>query len=292
MSRYLYTFEDLSDSDLPRPPLSATRALRLAGVALSQSGWLSMPMERRRELARAGAEDVVPLNVVRAFVDAAPVREVRLTPAVADPSAAEVPPELANAFGPSQAITAELWRALRPIDRYVLAVIQGNTRLLLRALREMALNVPKPPVGLASLAWTGTLARSEVRMEPSLLVKLQTPRVLEGRALLLAKVAGIRAARWASEILDLCAAKPTGPLEVGHSFGDTIPGVVIWQAHASTVEGEFSPGASLLAVATAAAALSDIVEREGGKATIQAGRLADEAWRRAEFDEDLTLLHR
>src|SRR5262249_719022 len=148
-------------------------------------------------------------------------------------------------------------------------MLANNTRLLYRAIAEIALRSRFGASVLPSRGWTGTLAHADVRMAPEVIAKLQTPELLDGRACILARVAGIRAARWASEILDLHAHVATGPVEVGFII-DPIkwPSLVVWQAHVSTIDGQFSPSASLLAAVTAAAALHDMVTRVGAGASI------------------------
>ncbi len=106
------------------------------------------------------------------------------------------------------------------------------------------------------------------------------PKVLEGRALLLARTAGIRAARNGALPLDLHGDTPTGVVEIGSQIERRHQDMtVIWQAHVSTVEGAFFPAAALLGATTAATALVSIVATElSDSASIERARIADEPW--------------
>lgn len=290
MPRLTYAFEEIAESELGRPPLAALRALRAAGVALSRRGWEQLSLDVRTDLANAGIRDQVIKEEVQRILEKAPLDQIRLVPTIHDPSRDEVPPEIAGALGPTRPLPFEFWQRISGLDRHVLMMVARNTRLAWRAVAEMTLRLRYVGAVLPAGAWTGTLARAEVTMQPQMLETVRSPYLHDGRSLVLARVAGIRAARWASEILDLHAAQPTGPVEVGYGLEPrTRPGTVIWQAHVSTTEGEFSPSASLLAAVTAAAALHDIVSRAGGQSVIEVARLVDEPWLISENDDEVTI---
>lgn len=290
MAKHIYAFEDIPEADLPRPPLCALRALRVAGIALTRPGWAAMPIEARQELALAGARDAVITPEVQRIMERAPIREIKLVPRIDDPPEDEVPPLVAGAFGPTRPIALEFWQTVRPLDRHVLTMFVNNTRLMWRAVAEIALRSRYGHAVLPTRGWTGTLAHAEVHMPVEVAHKLASPSFLDGRGCILARVAGIRAARWASEILDFHASQPTGPVEVGFAMEPVVrPGLVVWQAHVSTLEGEFSPSASVLAASTSAAALHDIVARAGGKAVIESVRLIEEPWLDTNQDEEVTV---
>jgi hypothetical protein len=289
MVRYLYLFEDITEPDLPRAPLAALRALRVSGITLSRAGWLAMPAEVRVQLAEAGTRDVISNAEVQKLIEAAPIREIKLMPRIQDPSADEVPGFVHGAFGPTRPITPEFWRSIRSLDRHVLSMFVNNTRLLWRALAEISVR-SRQGISLPAKGWTGELARCDLRVPPEWVGGLLSPSFHDGRACVLARVAGIRAARWASEILDFHAAVPTGPVEVGHSI-DVMhrPGIVAWQAHVSTQDCDFSPSASLLAAVTAATALHDILRRSGVASTIERARLIEEPWLPSDSEDEVTI---
>jgi molybdenum cofactor biosynthesis enzyme len=290
MARIVYAFEEIPEAELPRIPLSAMRALRVLGVAISRRGWDRMPLAARRELASKGTDEVVDLDEARRMLEQCPLEEIRLVPAVPEPSREQVPPELAGALGPGRSMPLAFWQRISALDRHVLAQVARNTRLAWRAIAEISLRLRYAGAILPPGAWTGTLAHAEVKMDPRTLDMVRSHSFHDGRALVLSRVAGIRAARWASEILDFHAANPTGPVELGHGFDlDVKPGVVFWQAHVSTVDGEFSPSASMLAVVTASTALHDIIQRAGAHSAIELARLLEEPWMIADQDEEVTL---
>jgi molybdenum cofactor biosynthesis enzyme len=290
MAKHIYAFEGIPEQDLPRPPLAALRALRIAGVALSRAGWLGMPVAGRLDLVQAGARERVDVAEVQKALESAPIRELKLIPGVGDPPSDVVPAVLAGATGPVKPFTLEFWRSVSGLDRHVFVMLAANTRLLYRAMAEIALRSRFGVSVLPSRGWTGTLAHAEVRMAPEVVRTIQTPELLDGRACILARVAGIRAARWASEILDLHAHVATGPVEVGFSIEATrAPTAVLWQAHVSTIDGQFSASASMLAVVTAAAALHDMVTRAGASASIDAARLVDEPWFSLDAEDEVTV---
>jgi len=101
--------------------------------------------------------------------------------------------------------------------------------------------------------------------------------LLGGQALILARTAGVRAARHAHEILDGYAEKYAGPVELDSRI-DLQEGACVFQAHVSTSDGEFFGAASVFAVATAAAALRDAVSSRDPKSTIEHVTLREEAW--------------
>jgi len=290
MARIVYAFEEISEAELSRMPLSAMRALRIMGVTISRRGWERMPLTARRDLANAGTADVIDVEEARRILEQCPLEDIRLVPSVTEPSRDQVPSELAGALGPGRSMPLAFWQRISALDRHVLAQVARNTRLAWRAIAEVSLRLRYAGAILPPGAWTGTLAHAEMKMDPRTLNMVRSHSFHDGRALVLARVAGIRAARWASEILDFHAASPTGPVELGHGFDlDVKPGVVFWQGHVSTIDGEFSPSASLLAVVTAATALHDIVQRAGSQSTIELARLVEEPWMIVDQDEEVTL---
>lgn len=290
MPRLTYLFEEIDEADLPRMPLAALRALRVTGVALSRSGWELVPTAARRELCEAGQRDAVIVPEVQRILEHAPLGQLRLVPRIPDPPGDRVPADLSGALGPGRGLPLPLWQQMSGLDRHVLAMCARNTRLAWRAIAEISLRLRYPGAVLPPGAWTGVLAHSEVKIPAEVVNMLGSPDFHDGRALVLARVAGIRAARWASEILDFHAGVATGPVEVAHGVEQRASqAAVVWQSHVSTVEGQFSPSASMLAAVTAAAALHDILARAGVSAVIEAARLVDEPWMLSDQDDDITL---
>ena len=270
-----YRFEELSD-DMPRPPLAAQRALLHAGILASPRGWVALQIEVRVAIAREGLQGLVDVKAVRALAEHIPPKLLKLVPKTADPNPDQIPPGVGRALGPARPLTDAEWRTLRAVDRSVLVSLSANARLLSRAYDELAAALGKSGSALA-VRWVGALAHCEVRMNPRALHELMDPDFLGGRALVLARVAGIRAARRVAETFDLHAESAPGPVELDwHASpkGDQI----LWQGHVSTWEGAFFPAASLLAATTAAAALIDMVRTSDPSAHLANASIREEDW--------------
>jgi cyclic pyranopterin monophosphate synthase len=271
-----YAFEELTD-DLPRPPKSAIRAMFASGVLVSPRGWKTLPGETRQAVALEGTRDVVNVAMVAELLKGTPPSHIRLVSKVTDPGPDEIPTSLVKVLGPRRTLTLADWRSLRPLDRYVIASLVTNTRLLWRALDEMA-NRPGASMGMAiAQPWSGVLAHCEVQMRPETLERLMSPKYLEGRGCVLARVAGIRAARRIAETMDLQAESGTGPAELDWGLARE-PGTILWQAHVSSWDGEFFPTASLLAASTAAVAVYDMARELDSNLNIGPVSLVEEPW--------------
>ena len=270
----LYRFEELSE-DLPRPPLAAQRALLLSGFIISPRGWQQLPPALRRELAVQGTRADVDRAEVRQLVERVPPKFLKLVSRSRDPDPDQVPAALAKNLGPGRVLSVAQWKALRPLDRYVLASLANNSRLLCRAFDE--LGASNGWTGAAP-RWSGVVARAEIRMHEAALAQLTSHSLHEGRALMLARVAGIRAARAVGQTLDLHADVDCGPVELDFAV-EREHDAVLWQAHVSTWDGEFFPAASMIAVFTAAAAVFDLVKDFDPSATIVSSGVREEAWR-------------
>lgn len=287
MPSLIYGFEAPLDLEtLPRPPMAALRAMRSSGMLVSQAGWQAMPLEARRGVARAGQGDPVDPDHVRGYLMAAPPREVRMLPRVSDPPVNQVPEHVLYGAGPGRPVPLRFWQALTPLDRHVLSMLSGNTRLLWRALDELMVRTRGGSELATTASWTGELAHCEIKTTPHTARRLHDPAFHEGRATILARVAGIRAARWAGDLLDLASHVVTGPVELGfRSLDEAAPGILLCQAHVSTSEGDFFRGGSLLAASTAAVALVEMVKDVDPLACVQGVTIAEERWMVAEEDE-------
>jgi molybdenum cofactor biosynthesis enzyme len=291
MAGVIYDFEELGEEDLFRSPLAALRALRCAGVLVSRAGWLAAPPEVRLALTHAGTRDIVDLAEVQKLLERVPLRELKLYPRWDDPSPYEVPAALVESLARARQISLAFWQALRPLDRHVLMMLAKNTRLLWRALDELARSSRYGDEVLASRAWTGLLGRCQLELPDGLAARITSPEFMDGRALVLARVAGVRAARRAGELLDLSAGVGSGPIELGCHTGWTRAGALLqWQAHVSSAQGEFFPAASLLAAVTAAVALFDMVggHEPGVSVVIDGAMVREERWL-IEGDDEVTI---
>jgi molybdenum cofactor biosynthesis enzyme len=284
----LYQFEELS-GDLPRPPLVAVRALLTAGIVPSPRGWTALSVETRVALARLGLDGVVDVTAVRELAQQIPPRHLKLVSKSRDPNPDAVPPEVARALGPARPLSNVDWRLLRAVDRAVLVSLAANSRLLARAYDELMAALGKAPSEARAL-WSGAIAHCEVRANDDALERLGSSVFLDGQALILARVAGIRAARRIAETFDLHAESATGPVELA-SMVRLQQGCVVWQAHVSTWDGAFFPAASLLASTTAATALFDMIKELDPQAQVTAGAIREEAWNAGGPAEEATSVY-
>lgn len=277
----VYAFEEVSEA-LPRPPMAALRALLSSGILVSPKAWQEISPEIRRQFAFAGAEEQVDPEAVATLLRQIPVSQIKFIGKATDPSAEEIPPGLIAAIGPVRPLTRAEWRGLRALDRYVLATLAGNTRLLRKALSEMLPQAVSAP-GVAN-AWSGEVARSELRIRRDVLQAVLTPDFMGGRAFVLANVAGRRAARRASEMLDEHAESTVGPVEVAWGLRP-VDDVIFWQAHVSSWDGTFFPAAALLAATAAAVAMYDMVKARDPDATITCAAIRAEPWQAGREEE-------
>jgi molybdenum cofactor biosynthesis enzyme len=274
--------EDLPE-ELPRPPLAAVRFFRVAGLKLSLKAWTHLPADVRWAIAKEGSRDVVDRHVARSLMRHIPIRHVELIGASTVPDS-EPLPGVADALGAPDSWLQTTWPTLRPFHRFVLNVLRGNRRLMWRAYAEIqGVNVSRHD------GWRGPLAHAEVEIRAQdpvrreLLELLVTERLLEGRALLLARASGLRVARRAGEIFDLYSELTTGAVELDWSVEIPAPSV-LWQAHVSTHLGGFSPIASLAAATTAAVCLADMLKEFDPLVRVREARVVEEAWAVGKFD--------
>lgn len=267
----LYAFEDLSD-DLPRAPLAGMRALLSAGVIISTKGWAALSRESRWAIVQQGLLPSIDNSVVQELLRAASVSELRLVPRMVDPHPTETPPDVLKTISAARRISNAEWAALRPIDRYVLHALTLNTRLFFRAVQEIF-----PVESVSPDTQRAVVAHCEVIMRPETLHRLKSPIFLDGRAFVLARVAGVRAARRAAETFDLRSEKTIGPIELDWAPGPE-DGCILWQAHVSSWDGSFFAAASFAAATTAAIALCDMVSETDPSATLADARISEEPW--------------
>lgn len=270
---FSYHFEEIG-ADLERPPFAALRALQLVGILATPKGWLHLSLQERQTLAQEGHRERVDILAVRTIVNVIPANQIKLVSRISDTPATEVPAELLRALGPQRAIPMEEWSRLGNLDRFVLLSLSYNTRLLWKAIDELEV---KGKLKRRRSAWAGAVARCELKMRSDVLVRLTSAEILEGRAFVLARSAGRRAARKVSEIFDLQSDTEVGPIELDWGLLDQ-PGGMLWQAHVSGSDGAFLPAASLQAATTAAITIFDIIKEIDPRATLTLSTITEEPW--------------
>jgi molybdenum cofactor biosynthesis enzyme len=280
-SPFVFAFEELGD-ELPRPPLAALRLYNWAGAAITLRGWLALRPDQRAAIATEGSREVPSIEVARALLSQAPVRELQLRRA--DPEFEAKPvAALEPALGLQRQLTALEWGALPPLGRFALNALASNARLAWRAFEELRLRA-SGPIGMPTLPFRGLVASCEVHLgaqEPtrtSLVGLLERGAMLNGRGMVLARAAGLRAARRVHELFDMHAERECGALELDARL-DAKRGVVLWQSHASTWTGEFFSAAALLAATTAASCLFDMIVDVDPSVSLEAARITQDVWR-------------
>jgi molybdenum cofactor biosynthesis enzyme len=271
----IYAFEEIGP-DLARPPLAARRALLSSGVAVPLETWQSMPLPARQTIAQEGTKDAISEFVVKNGVSSV-LKRVRFMGPVRDPSTDVIPQSLVDALRAVRPLTLPEWQGLRPLDRYTLVAVSSNSRLLYRAIEEMTSGPASSLSSVKLKPWMGMLAHADVQMNRQAFTGVASGSVQGGKAIVLARVAGVRAARGAHEVLDGYAEKYAGPVELDARL-DVERGGYVWQAHVSTADGEFFAAASLLAAATAAIALRDAVGSLDPTSGVSDVGLREEAW--------------
>jgi molybdenum cofactor biosynthesis protein MoaC len=210
-----YGFEGI-DETLPFVPLAARRALDRLGRKLSLEGWRSLPLDDRRRLVRAGADEQIGAEfgaiVDRAVPAPAPLDVVLEL----DPTAP--PRELVAALGPARPLDDGTWRVLRSVDRYALAKYVGRPDKLVNAYDEIvgAARLPHLThlsgageahmvnVGAKSATARRAVATACVRTTRSVIEAIAAGGMAKGDVLAVARVAGLLAAKRTPELIPLC----------------------------------------------------------------------------------------
>jgi hypothetical protein len=286
----VFAFEEIDDA-LSRPPLAATRALQAVGVAPGTEGWASTPRPVRLQLATLGSQYTLDPTAIQAATSQIPPRDVSLVGSRSEVDPTAIPSRLASALASVVPLTNAQWQSLHPFERFTLETLAGNTRLLFRALDEMARLPGHRLFGVTTgQVWIGRLARCEVVASTAAFAALAAKRVLDGRALDLARATGRRTARRAPELLDAIADRTVGPVEI-ECLPNVMQGTLHWQAHVSAVTGDFLPDASLLATTAAATALCGMLRSLDPKVHIGKASLGEEPWRGDSAGDESTQIY-
>lgn len=294
-AKTVFSFEEISD-DLPRPPIAALRLLWSSGVSLSIKTWQELPINIRKAIAAEGARDVIRDERKVGFIEGIPVKEVKFVGRTDPNGSPAIPEPVLKQHGIGRPITLDEWNTLRPLERFALTILAKNSRLLWRAYQELIISKYHVPLAPGA-GWTGEVARSELRLRAPYEVRadlmrlLAEERLLEGRAFLLARAAGLRSVRRASDVFDLLHDTPLGSVELDWLVKRE-EGCVLWQAHASTWEGAFSPTASILSVTMATVCLFDMIKEFDPEAYIAETKISNEPWvvGKADWEESTKVL--
>jgi cyclic pyranopterin phosphate synthase len=276
----VYRFEAI-DETLPYVPLAARRVLDASGRKLSLDGWLSLALEQRWRVVRAGAEDLVSAASA-VLVDGALPSPARQDP-VAEPDASAAPRELASALGPSRPLDDPRWRGLRALDRYALAKCALNQEKLARAYDEI---VGTPVLshlstrGEALMVDVGgrpatarrAVASARVRTTRAIVDAIVGGGVAKGDVLALARVAGILAAKRTSELIPLC--HPVQTTRVAIDFeADARLGELRVRATVEAVDRTGVEMEAMMAASVASLTVYDMIKSADRWASIDSVRL-------------------
>jgi cyclic pyranopterin monophosphate synthase len=275
----VYSFERI-DPGLPLIPLAARRVLDGLGRKLSLRGWLSLSLEDRCRLVRAGTAELVDLStaeiVDRATPASAPI------PTAAEPNPSSIPGELAHALGPSRPLDEARWNSLRPLDRYVLVKCAAKPERFALAYEAIV----TPPLshlttaGEARMVDIGSktenarraVASARVRTTRGVVETVMTGSAPKGDVLAAARIAGISAAKRTAELIPLCHPVRTTraciDFEADAEHGELRVRATIEAVDRTGVEME-----AMMAASVASLTLYDMIKSADRWATIDALRL-------------------
>ena len=281
----VFGFEEM-DEQLSRPPLAAVRALQAVGIVPKPEGWAASPVPLRHALAVLGSQYTLDSTGHPSPGEPdppSPRRPHRPTEGIL--FLRVMPPHVARALGGLHPLKDEQWQALHPFERFAMETLAANTRLLWRALDEMGKFPGHQLFDItAGHRWVGQLARCDVQASTLAFGALAAKRVLEGRAVDLARATGRRVARRAPELIDALADQTVGPVEiVVHS--QPRPGRADLAGPRSSDSGQFHLDVSLLAVSAAAIALCGMLRSIDPNVKMGAAGMREEPWH-GEVGED------
>jgi molybdenum cofactor biosynthesis protein MoaC len=288
----VYLFEDIDGRTLPLMPLAARRALDVLGRKLSLKGWLSLSLEDRVAVVRAGADERVDeaaaaLCLARANPEAAEIEPAQ------EPASAAVPAVLGAALGPAHPLDDELWRSLHPLDRYALVKTAGKAERLAAAYTSIVARLvasPSPTPALTHLTSVGeahivdaatkpetqrrAVASACVRTTREVIQAVASATMPKGDVLAVARVAGILAAKGTPGLLPLCPAVRTTSASVDF---EALPerGELHVRAAVEAVDRTGVEMEAMVAASVAALTVYDMIKSADRWATIEQVRLEE-----------------
>jgi cyclic pyranopterin phosphate synthase len=262
-------------------PLAARRLLDVTGLKLTLEGWLSLPVERRRQIVDAGAGEGIDPEATGLVLSAEPP-PARLA-AAPDPDPSEPPPALLNALGPLRPLEPARWAALRPLDRYALAKYAGRPDKILAAYDEI---IGQPflshltPGGAAHMVDVKTkvpaarraIASACVRTTPAVLEAIASGGVAKGDVLGAARIAGLLAAKRTPELVPLCHPVQTTGASIDFE-ADAARGELRVRATVEAFDRTGVEMEAMVAAAIASLTIYDMVKSADRWAAIDAVRL-------------------
>ena len=279
----LYVFEAI-DEMLPFIPLAARRVLDALGRKLSLEGWLSLPIDDRWRLVRAGTGAWVDLAIAP-VVDRGVPAATTMGP-VAEPVATKVPVELAGALDPARPLEDARWQSLSPLDRYALAKYAGRPEQVARAYDEIvgcpstnpfshltsAGDAHMVDVGAKTATARRAVASACVRTTREVIDAMAAGGVAKGDVVAVARVAGLLAAKRVPDLIPLCH-----PVQTTYAAVDFEPDASRGELRVrATVEAFDRTGVemeAMVAASVAALTVYDMIKSADRWASIDAVRL-------------------
>jgi cyclic pyranopterin phosphate synthase len=284
METVVYAFEAIDES-LPYMPLAARRLLDETGRKLSLAGWLSLAIEERWQVVRAGAESAVNVQA-GALVDHAVPPPSRIEPVVAVADN-QPPQELASSLGTERPLDAKAWQALRPLDRYALVKCTANHDKLARAYDEIVRGVVfshLAPGGAARMVDVGNktamhrraVATACVRTTRHVVESIGAGAAAKGDVLGASRIAGILASKRTPELIPLCHPVQTTHAELDFQL-DLPGGAIRVRATVEAVDRTGVEMEALVAASVAALNVYDMIKSADRWASIDAVRLEEKS---------------
>ena len=275
----LYPFERIDDA-LPFMPLAARRVLDVLGRKLSLNGWLSLSLDDRWRVVRAGAAERVDLNAV-SVVDVAIPAPTRSQPQP-EPHETAPPRELADALGAARPLVAARWRALHPLDRYALAKLASKPEKLAlaydhfvgAALTHLTATGEARMVDVGGKSETSRRAVASARVctTRDVVEAIAMGATAKGDVLAAARVAGILAAKRTPELVPLC--HPVRTTRAAIDFEpDFERGEVRVRATIEAIDRTGVEMEAMVAASIASLTVYDMIKSADRWATIEAVRL-------------------
>ena len=276
----LYAFEAI-DQTLPFVPLAARRVLDGLGRKLSLAGWLSLPLEERWRIVRAGAGDRVEAEVAPILDRAVPVAAA--IDAVAEPPPSTAPAPLTAALGRSRPIEDARWRGLRPLDRYVLAKLVARPEKLARSYDEIVGSVRLShltttgeahmvDVGAKTATARRAVATACVRTTREVIEAIAAGGVAKGDVVAVARVAGLLAAKRVPDLIPLCHPVQTTSAAVDFE-PDASRGELLVRATVEAFDRTGVEMEAMVAASVASLTVYDMIKSADRWASIDAVRL-------------------
>jgi cyclic pyranopterin phosphate synthase len=274
----IYAFEAIDDT-LPFVPLAGRRVLDALGRKLSLEGWLSLPVEQRWRVVRAGAGERIDTSAM-AVIEGASPRPAAIEPQP-EPHASSVAREVTEALGPERSLDDARWRALSPLDRYALLKYAGKPEKLAKAYDEIVGSFTHlTRAGEAHMVGVGekretarrAVASACVRTTREVVEAIASGGMAKGDVLAAARIAGILAAKRTPELVPLChpvrTTRAAVELELDPARGEVRVRAILEAVDRTGVEME-----AMVAASVASLTLYDMIKSADRWASIDAVRL-------------------